>query len=521
MRRTTPPKRTLPIFRAIPKAFDGAPNRLLNTLFGGASVTAIDHASRVDFIAESKQLELDKGTSALWFADTTQLWKPPALDASAPPAVSGRATSVADGIAELFASPWERVSGVTIRREPLPEQSTLATMGTDSPIAIDQYASSRFVMTVPNPWHDGDLDIPIAGRTAKMALTLNPAGDPIGLQYSWWDLEYVDDRPLIPATANLGALTPQSPDLLIDGFSASLVYHEVAVADREWLLVPMWMITPTAIVAGRKVRLMTSLKPASDVPEPPPRAEPEQTRDPTRPMAPAAPPPSVYRFGMSWMGSLHGLGRTYESIARVQEVLQRHRWRKGFDWGNRLATEEDWHVKNDEWVDAVDLAYFCGHAAFDGWTFADFRLTHDDLAATYGNGRLRWVVLDACGPLQDPSTGASVPNDARERWRGMFDGLRILMGGAASLSVNDFVGERFAELAVDRPLIDAWFQANRELRPNEIDYEGRKERVWVGALFATSSDGDAREDRLPLPGNGQPVLARLVPDSVRAELIPL
>jgi Family of unknown function (DUF6345) len=521
------PERTLPIFRALPRPLDATPPGLLGTLFKGDAVRRLDLDDRVVFEAGSKRLELDRGTSAFWFADRTQLWTPLDPDDSPPsPLPPGRATTFADLLADLLTKPWERVANAAIRHEPLDETSTMVTTAEGGPVAIDQYGASRLVINVPDPWGPGTIDVPIAGRTAKLAVTLNRSGDPIGAQYSWWDLEYVDDRPVVPATAHLNTLIPESPDLPLDGFTSSLVYHEFEVADGNWLLLPMWMISPTALLEGRRTELMTALRAATDREPPPPRAEPEQTREPGTRMPRADPPPNVYRAGMSWIGTYGGLDRTYESIARVQSVFHRHGWRPGFDWGNELAYEQDWHANNDEWVDAVDFAYFCGHAAFDGWTLArpdDFRLTNGEVGRAnsaqpdmYGSGRLRWIVLDACGPLQDPSTGAAIATTAVGRWGGLFDGLRIILAGATKLNVNDFVGERFARLSVDQPLIESWFRANRELRPHTIG----DQRVWVGALYATTADEDARHDRLPIPGNGQPA-ARLFPASVRAMLIAL
>jgi hypothetical protein len=512
MAQQSSPVRTLPIFRARPRSFDAVSKVLLSTLFGGVTVDRVEHPDRVVFQSGQRQLEVDKRTSALWFVDNSRLWAP--LDVAPSLPAVGRATSLANQLAEAFANPWRVVDQFSIRREPLAEESTMVATGGRGAFPIDRHASSRFVIAVSNPWDAGSLDIPIAGRTARTAATVNPGGDLIGAQYSWWDLEYVDHRPVVHFATQLHTLLPELQGLLVDGVTSSLVYHEVEVESGQWWLVPMWMVSPTALLDGRSVPLMTSLVPATDVPGRPPRSEPVQTRDTKTTLKKAKVPPDTYVAGLSWIGSAGRLYRTYESIARVEEVLKGHGWEIGFDWGNRLAHEADWHANSSQWIDAVDFGYFCGHAASDGWTLGDARLTFGDLGTAgsqqpgrYGSDRLRWIVLDACGPLQDPATGASDETCAVVRWGGMFDGLRVLMAGATKLNVSDAVGERFAQLAVDCPLIDAWFRANSELRPNQIGHQ----RVWVGALYAKTAQENARHDRLPVPKNGQPP-SRVFPD---------
>jgi hypothetical protein len=509
-------RRTLPLFRAVPEPFDAASHRLLSTLFGVGLVDRVDRDDRVEFVSGTRRLQVNRATSAIWFADNAQLFRSLDPGDQPPPMIPLRATALVNAMAQSFETPWKRVARFHVGRQQLGERSTMVATSSDGPVAVDQYAATQFSITVPNPWDYGDLAIPIAGRTAKMAVTVNRRGDVIGAQYSWWHLEYYGESPVVAPAAHLEALLPDPSAALLDGFSSSLVYQEVEVAAGQWLLMPMWMMTPSAVIDGNRVPLMTSLKPATETPLPPPRPEPTQTRDRGTTMSKSSPPPIGYRAGMSWIGTYGGLGRTYESIARVEEVLRGHGWHIGFDWGNQLAYEDDWHGNNHQWVDAVDLAYFCGHAACDGWTLArpdDFRLTNDDVSASgdkpdlFGSGRLRWIVLDACGPLQDPATGGSETTTAIGRWSGAFDGLRILLGGATTLTADDFVGERFAQLAVETPLIDAWIQANRELRPHLIGLE----RMHVGSLHAVTAGADARLDTLPVPGNGLPAPPALFP----------
>jgi hypothetical protein len=105
-------------------------------------------------------------------------------------------------------------------------------------------------------------------------------------------------------------------------------------------------------------------------------------------------------------------------------------------------------------------------------------------------------VINACGPLQDDFVSQHDPGagDVFQRWLGMFDGLRTLLGAADIIGVNADVPGAWWNLAESgEPLIASWFRANRELRGS-----GELENpLWFGALFARRDAEDPVTDRLP------------------------
>jgi hypothetical protein len=104
-----------------------------------------------------------------------------------------------------------------------------------------------------------------------------------------------------------------------------------------------------------------------------------------------------------------------------------------FDKGASDAREKDFKDNafggiDTTWVDAVDLAFYKGHANGNGW---QFDTQQDDTQLHYtegkwGNRDLEWLVIEACGPLRPLSDG----KDVIERWGPTFAGLHSLLGYA-------------------------------------------------------------------------------------------
>jgi hypothetical protein len=510
----TMPKR-LPIFRALPRV-DGRLEALAARVFGRDAPEQCEDSRRILWRSASRTLELDKRAGALWFAEERSLWQ----DALESPALPSRGAATA-AAAALFGSPggpWKQTARVEINLEPRVERGTVATRRTPgngrTHLQLDRFAGSTFLVTVQDPYGGRDLHVPVLGRTARANLTLGPGGGVHGMSFSWWPLVLEDHLPIVPAERWLREI-PLAAGMEPAGAAATLAYREIEIAPGDWMLVPVWRLSRTVRCNGRRFRLMDTDVPATACPAPA-RAEPAQTRDVSARMATAAGPPHAYRAGLSWIGTLGGLLHSHTDAARTAAALRTLGWDIGFNWGNEAAVEDDWHRNSAAWADDVDLAYFCGHASHDCWVLtppSDSKVDSYEVNAAasrgqslYGRGRLRWLVLNACGPLHDPATGDSEMSSAIERWSGLFDGLRIVLAGASPLPENDLVGERFISLAARVPLIDAWFQANREHRQSA----GNGQPAWVGALYARSSEESARHDSLPMPGSGS-APARLSP----------
>lgn len=193
------------------------------------------------------------------------------------------------------------------------------------------------------------------------------------------------------------------------------------------------------------------------------------------------------RVGTEWIGLSAGLGGSAanaggfvaQSLANAVPVM--------FNWGDLNAWERDFKDPafaggNDtNWVDAVDMVFYTGHANGDGFAFTslmnDTFLSYTD--AYWGNRDLEWLVIAACGPLQEWSSGLTV----RNRWGRAFKGLHILMGYATTSLDNVIEGSTVAGLSMGAarlPIRCAWMHAAQNSQPADV--------IW-GAMGPIRADG--------------------------------
>jgi hypothetical protein len=151
-------------------------------------------------------------------------------------------------------------------------------------------------------------------------------------------------------------------------------------------------------------------------------------------------------------------------------------WNTNFNWGNADACESDWDA-DDAWVDAAGLVFYTGHANLNGWllvtpgTQDEVQLTPSVVGAApaspgyrWGAQNLEWVVIAACGPMQDDLLG---PFDALSRWGGALDGLHQLLGYGAITFDDVGEGRKLAQYAREgRTVLDAWFRTATEVQPS-------------------------------------------------------
>jgi hypothetical protein len=212
--------------------------------------------------------------------------------------------------------------------------------------------------------------------------------------------------------------------------------------------------------------------------------------------------------GVSWKTA--GNSAAEGHVRRVLAEAAADQWTVRFAWRDRDAWESDWSVNAAEWADAVDLAYYAGHAYFGGWLLTDAN-TGDDQALTQrtvgkddlyglllGRRRLKWILVGACGPLQDRCAVLSIDNVFN--WIGAFDGLRLMAGFASATSGFTDEGGRTFELARQGvPLGRAWFRAAREAQAN-VDagaLDGSSAPRWAALLAIESRNGSSLDDHLP------------------------
>jgi hypothetical protein len=210
-----------------------------------------------------------------------------------------------------------------------------------------------------------------------------------------------------------------------------------------------------------------------------------------------------FEVAASWIGTSDGLLNAEANVTGLLDALVADDWVVNFNWGDADALHSDWNVNRDQWADATDLIFYTGHAKLDSWKLVSAvqnipdvllfqKLTYMDAASyPFGAQDLEWILIAACGPLQDRTINPSPNNDenAIERWRGAFDGLHILLGyGSVSFDYGE-EGRRFATHALEgQTIIDSWFRAAAETQPPT---NGRPEpngpNVYAGAMWAEDS----------------------------------
>ena len=211
-----------------------------------------------------------------------------------------------------------------------------------------------------------------------------------------------------------------------------------------------------------------------------------------------------YSAGTSWIGLSGGLGGSQNNAKGFVDELSAIGWNIRFNWGDANAWESDWRRNDDQWVDAVDFVFYTGHANSDGWVLAtpdDDFLHFTETAGSpdlWGANNVEWIVVAACGPLQDELVGSG--GDVLDRWRNAFDGLHILMGYAQVTYDNEEEGKRLAKYAkAGSTIIQSWFRTAQEIQPSDP--------IWAGAYYVGGSSDSTGSDHLWGVGSVGPDIA--------------
>ena len=212
-------------------------------------------------------------------------------------------------------------------------------------------------------------------------------------------------------------------------------------------------------------------------------------------------------FGTSWIGEFGGLGGSQANAQGFVNELNAEGWQRRFNWGNEAAWKSDWLSNDDDYVDDVNFVFYTGHASPDGWMLAtggasdwlDFSEvgTSPNVPSDYwGQENLEWVVIAACGPLQDDLINGG--GNVFDRWRQAFDGLHLLMGYAAVTFDNEEEGQRLASYARSgMTLMQSWFRTAQEIQPStngEGDPYGPD--VYSAVMYIGDAQGSTAQDHL-------------------------
>ena len=147
--------------------------------------------------------------------------------------------------------------------------------------------------------------------------------------------------------------------------------------------------------------------------------------------------------GSQWIGLSQGLPGSVRNVDGLAQTMREGDVAFKFNFGDAAASKADFvdpslGGRDNEGIDAVDLAFYTGHATGSGWTFeaeTEGRFLFYD-EARWGNQDLEWLVVAACGPLQTETGGLAW----WQRWGGAFDGLHLLLGYANITLDNPYEG---------------------------------------------------------------------------------
>lgn len=193
----------------------------------------------------------------------------------------------------------------------------------------------------------------------------------------------------------------------------------------------------------------------------------------------------IVDFGAESINTCGGLVLSGANANGFVNKMQGAGFTKRFNWGEYNAWESDFKDNafaggNDlNYVDNTDIVFYTGHANGDGFVFCDS--THTDTFlhyndARWGNQDLEWLVIAACGPLQNTSSGLAW----WQRWGPSFDGLHLLMGYATTSYDGASEGSTLAEYMLGKPLFfwtlpplpvrSAWVNTAIEAQPASVTW---------------------------------------------------
>jgi hypothetical protein len=513
------PAPTLPIYQlAQPAPSKVSPPPVVGP-FTAPGMTVSLTADRVFFRAGSLRLEVYLKSGGFWLEDSTQLWNPeltPQLPDSSllRPAALAMATR-GPGLMRFN----EDTTFTTFEFEEM--RPTLVRTRTRTGVAgnaqLDWQVGFGARVT------DGTRKFPVTGGGGRFKLHYGDHGKVIGFNGVWRDIRQVARRDrLVPISVadqqylqRIGGTDPVVYD------PPQIAYYSAPAPFAQDTLYPVYVYAGRKVIGGDSIPLRVVLIPATErggaAPVPgtpvslPTRTAADQPRpgsmDPEGPEeghdGPPATPGNPWReVGASWLGKMGGVPHAEEDATGLLEALRADGWAVNFNWGDADAWYQDWNTDRGRWADTTDLLFYVGHASQGGWKLYDSvkgtqdvpqyrRLSASDAALApgmYGAQDLEWIIIAACGPLQDESLSQG-GGSAIDRWSALFGGLHMLLGYASVTFDTPDEGRLFAQYALEgNTVIDAWFRAAAETQPST---NGRRPPdgpdVWAGAMWAKRS----------------------------------
>jgi hypothetical protein len=182
----------------------------------------------------------------------------------------------------------------------------------------------------------------------------------------------------------------------------------------------------------------------------------------------------VVEFGVEWVNEFpppcdqNSLSFCDETALGFEAVMAAAGHHSAFAWGDGDARERDFRDRtiggdDDDWLEAVEIAFFSSHGSTEGAVFRGYLGSDADSCAwTSSQGRygdvqnLAFLCLDTCESIELDAGPIDV-------WARSFQGLHQLLGFTGLVSDSPWTGCRGYEfghrLAADDVVAEAWLDA--------------------------------------------------------------
>jgi hypothetical protein len=504
------PRPSLPIYRLSPHRCTLARlQELARRTVRAEGASGAASSNRLRLRSGGKVVEIHKASGGCWAADHDHLW-----NWEARPKLPGRTEAIKIAHECLQASQCLPEPGVSH-----PARVALASLPSTrmvkfdvksrkrSPvIVLDQQVNFTTTLQVAGP--GGAVQtLPVVGGGGEFNITLGHKGQVIAFSGVWRPIDRVEKWVSVIPRARADELYLKQmaqPGLKVVIQTVTLAYYSAPATQEQHFLYPVYAYTGVAERDGKSFSLRTVLLPATEfVPPvtasavvPPP--QPERT-DKDLPLASSRiseaqkDPLKLRTAACSWQEG----DKAAANAAGFLQGLKKDGWTINFDWGGRNAWVSDWADKADKWVDAADLVFYTGTAnAGAGWylwdrgagastTLTSARVTTipGPVGPLWGQRNLEWIVIGACGPLQDNEL-EMFDGDAIARWKDTFHGLHQILGYASQTVATTEEGRLFTQYCCEdeETTIQAWFRTAKEVQPSHIP--GGGPQVYAAAMYA-------------------------------------
>jgi len=516
----------LPVFKLKAPKVDKVKARDLFSRGLGATPTEQEGPNVVSYKSGRKVLEVDKRSGLAFMGDMEKLWNPKAR-ANVPD--QAKAKELSDKFLNdnrLLPDQAEQKMRVVFSHH------SETGMGTDAPGQVnrqilDRQVNYRTEITIKDA-AGGERAIPVYGGGGKLKVAIGDQGRVVGFSGGFREIDRVEaEEEILPKAGAEAEFKKQLGNTQVKNVQSRLAYFAAPAFEEQSVLAPVWVVSgelqvgrdtvPSREVVIPATKYGPKLEPgppakARGQQEPPPAANPDEGKQSSwfdfRQLLDLLATPlyaqSGFECGTEWIGPSQGLGGSPGNKQGFIDQCIAAGWSVIFDWGEASAWESDWRANDDAYVDNADLVFYTGHASQSGWVLnppADTFLHHTEVnVATidqWGDTDVEWIVIAACGPHQSTHFTTNTTN-AFDRWRGVFDGLHVMLGYGAVTYDNTSEGRRFMELSrAGWNVVDAWFRTAWEIQPSSNGYgPPNGPTIFATAMYAHNGDHCARYEHL-------------------------